>query len=111
MPRRYWYVLLTYVLMQLSTLVFALTAHTIFHIETIHASIYWNIFSFVVGLIIIFFLLKHDVREERLSSKLSFGMLILWIFGGFWIAYFAQAFSVIIELFVLNAYVVSVNND
>src|SRR5690625_3051723 len=111
MPKRYWYVLLTYVLMQLSTLVFAVVAHTIFHINTIEPSIYWNIISFIIALIVIFILLKQDIKEEKLSSHLPLSILILWMFGGFWLAYFTQAISVMIELFVLKVEIGSENTD
>src|SRR5690625_442850 len=97
--------------MQLSILVFAPLIHFFFSVDMLTASIYWNIISFIIGTIIVLALMRKDFILEIHSSKMSFGRIVLWIFIGFWLAYFAQAISVVIEFYVLKIDVGSENTD
>lgn len=110
-PRRYWFVLFTYIVMQLSIFVFAPLIHIMFGVDKITASIYWNIISFIIGTIIVLSLLRKDFILESHSSKTSIGKMLFWIFIGFWLAWFAQAISVVIEFYVLKIDVGSKNTD
>jgi len=110
-PKRYWFVLLTYIVMQLSILVFAPLIHFFFSVDMLTASIYWNIISFILGTIIVLALMRKDFILESQFSNTSFGRILLWIFVGFWMAYFAQAISVMIEFYVLKIDVGSENTD
>lgn len=110
MPKRYWYVFLTYFIVQFSVFLMGPVLYKVFPIDEQFAYIYWNIFSFIVGAIIVLSLMKQDFEEER-STQTSIWMILLWIFAGFWMAYFAQIFSVLIEVYVLKIPVGSENTD
>src|SRR5690625_2904737 len=97
--------------MQLSILVFAPLIHFFFSVDMLTASIYWNIISFILGTIIVLDLMRKDFILESQFSNTSFGRILLWIFVGFWMAYFAQAISVMIEFYVLKIDVGSENTD
>src|SRR5690625_7308593 len=55
--------------------------------------------------------MRKDFILESQFSNTSFGRILLWIFVGFWMAYFAQAISVMIEFYVLKIDVGSENTD
>jgi len=110
-PKRYWFVLLTYIIMQLSVFIFAPLIHFIFSVDMVVASIYWNIISFIVCTIIVLAIIRKDLVLESKFSKTSFGGIILWIFLGFWMAYIAQAIAVMIEFHLLKIDVGSENTD
>lgn len=110
MPRRYWLVILTYMVVQFSVFVMGPVLYAVFPIDENTAFIYWNIFSFVVGTIIVLSMMRVDFEKERLH-KTSGWMIALWVFAGFWMAYFAQIASVLIEIYVLEIPVGSENTD
>ena len=110
-PKRYWFVLLTYIIMQLSVFIFAPLIHFIFSVDMVVASIYWNIISFIIGTVIVLAIIRKDLVLESQFSKTSFGGIILWIFLGFWMAYIAQAIAVMIEFHLLKIDVGSENTD
>lgn len=110
-PKRYWFVLLTYILVQLSTLIFVPLIHIVFNIDIIVASIYWYITSFIIGAIIIILIMRIDFKLEKDNSDISLGKILLWIFIGFWMALFAQVIATLIEISVFNIEVGSENTD
>lgn len=110
MPKRYWYVILTYVIVQFSVFLMGPVMYAVFPIDESTAYIYWNIFSFVVGTIVVLSLMRKDFEDER-KERTSIWMILLWIFAGFWMAYFAQVISVLIEVYVLKIPVGSENTD
>ena len=55
MPKKYWYVILTYVLAQLSGIIVGPIVKVL-NIDLLNASVAWSIISFVLALIIIMYL-------------------------------------------------------
>lgn len=101
MPKRYWYVILTYLLMQLSGVPAAPVIMSLdVNIEL--AMVYWSVFSFLAGLVIILYLLREDIKEGSAPGASGFGGIVLWSVLGLFLAYFSQILSSLIEIFVLN---------
>lgn len=105
LAKRYWWVIITYMIMQFSVLVVielakALTSLTIEELSVL--SIYWNIFSFIVGLVIVLWLLRQDMAKNQLRASTDMGKIILWSVLGFFIAYITQIVVGLFELTVLE---------
>ncbi len=111
LPKRYWFVLLTYILVQLSTLIFAPLIHIMFKIDIIEASIYWYIISFTIGAIIIVMFMRRDFQLEKKSSQSSLNRILLWMFIGFWMALFAQVIASLVEISIFKIELGSENTD
>ncbi|HET7580860.1 MAG TPA: type II CAAX endopeptidase family protein [Bacillales bacterium] len=97
MPKRYWWVLATYVIMQLSGLVGVLPfLYEGFTKE--QAAVIWSLISFISALIVILILLRKDMKASyRDVDRASVDQSILWGFLGILIAFGAQLVSGVIE--------------
>lgn len=101
MKKHYWFILLTYMLMQLS----GVAGISLFHYLDIGATqverfAYWTIFSFTLAFIIILFLLRKERNNESLlrGEPSSVGVSVGWAIGGFFLAIFAQSLAANIEI-------------
>jgi membrane protease YdiL (CAAX protease family) len=101
MKKHYWFILLTYMLMQLS----GVAGISLFHYLDIGATqverfAYWTIFSFTLAFIIILFLLRKERNNESLlrGEPSSVGASVGWAIGGFFLAIFAQSLAANIEI-------------
>lgn len=105
MKKHYWFILLTYMLMQLSGAV-GISILTYFDIGStpIDRFAYWTIFSFALALIIILFLLRKERRDERDlgGEPSSIAVSIGWAIGGFFLAIFAQGLAANIEVYLFD---------
>ncbi|WP_138420874.1 CPBP family intramembrane glutamic endopeptidase [Aquibacillus sediminis] len=101
MPKKYWYVIITYIIAQLSGLVVA-PIIKVLNVDPFTASVSWNVISFVAALLVTMYLLRDEIRQvcKRGATKIS--NVLLWSFLGIFLAYFAQIGSIIIETFVLG---------
>lgn len=102
MTRRYWYVILTYIIVQFSGLLFVPLLYFTLSISQQNAAVYWTIFSFIIGLAIVLLLMKPDMKMIQERNAASMGNVILWSVIGVFMAYFAQAIAVTIETSVFN---------
>lgn len=59
--------------------------------------IYWSISSFILGLIIVLFIMKPDMQLGSPRSASTIGEIVLWSVTGVFMAFFAQAAAVYIE--------------
>lgn len=94
MPRRYWLVILTYILMQYSALLFIGS--------DVDVIIYWTIFSFGLALIIVLLLMRPDMKTGSARDASGAGQIILWSFLGLFMAYFGQGLAALIEMEILG---------
>lgn len=63
----------------------------------------WTVFSFIVGFIIILFLLRQDMRERRLvRDRSTRSEAIVWSIAGIFMAFAAQYIAAIIEITVFG---------
>jgi len=109
LKRRYWYIIITYVLMQLSSiggvpLLLSLGVGANAENNTIAAytaSGHWAVISFSVALVIILFLLRDDLKHQH-RDQASIPVSIMWAIAGFFLAFVAQAVAMAIELHILG---------
>lgn len=105
MKKEYWFVILTYLAVQFSGLLglpFFMYLGKMFGIEEdllVAKSIaYWSVFSFAIGLLLILFFLRHDMKEnERIHKKAPISISIIWAMIGVPLAFTAQIIAVYIE--------------
>lgn len=97
MPRRYWYVILTYIFMQVSGLIVSLALITFTPDIYTEGVIYWTLISFVLALVIILKLMKPDMAMQRDNEAIGVGGMIIWSVVGVFMALFAQGLAVVIE--------------
>lgn len=97
-PKRYWFVILTFILMQLIVLAIAPLLYFIFGLEEIDAAVYAYVMSFIIGMIIIVFLMRRDLKEESKNHPISFGKIVGWSIIGVFLAWISQAIAVSIEI-------------
>ncbi|MGV3465335.1 MAG: CPBP family intramembrane glutamic endopeptidase [Heyndrickxia sp.] len=107
MKKEYGYILITYIVMQLSGIIgvplVLMIGIKAFHISSnkmqVLASPYWIVISFIIALIIVLLILKraeYNQREER-TTQLPLGRSLGWAIGGIFLAFFAQYIAAIIE--------------
>ncbi|RBW67580.1 CPBP family intramembrane glutamic endopeptidase [Bacillus taeanensis] len=104
MQKKYWWILTTYILMQLSSLVGMPVLINLEVTNSIEETIaVWSMISFTTGLIIILALLKNtgDYPFKR-SEKASPAQAAGWAIFGIFLAYMAQALAVTIEMNVFG---------
>ncbi|MBO8157242.1 MAG: CPBP family intramembrane metalloprotease [Bacillaceae bacterium] len=100
MPKRYWYVILTYIIVQFSSII-GIPLLMLFQVPEEHLVSTWVIISFTIGVLVTLYLLKPDmVRYERTSSHAK--TIILWSVLGIFMALFAQAIAANIEWFLFD---------
>lgn len=106
MKKAYWFVIITYLAMQLSSFigvpifVYILSAlgSTTDRMALNKAIAYWSVFSFFLALLLILFFMRHDLKEEALArDKASLPISIAWAVSGIFLALFAQSLASMIE--------------
>lgn len=102
MTRRYWYVILTYIIVQFSGEVGAMLFENIFSIPLIDALVYWLVFSFAVGTAITLYLVWPEFKMESTRDAATGSGILKWAIGGLFMAYFAQYVAALIQIFVLG---------
>ncbi|WP_461202829.1 lysostaphin resistance A-like protein [Anoxybacillus sp. TBDG-1] len=109
MEKRYWYVIITYIAMQLSSLIgVPLLAHSGFinasnkEIAFSIASGYWAVISFSIALLLVLYFMKEDMKYSYDRHRASIGASIFWTIGGFFLALFAQGIAANIEMHVFG---------
>jgi uncharacterized protein len=102
LPKRYWLVILTYIIAQLSGGIFIPILRQFFPQHELEVSIYYMIASFVIGLIVILFLMKPDMVPNQTRNRPPSEQIVLWSILGVFMAYFAQAMAGVIETKILG---------
>ncbi|WP_018923649.1 CPBP family intramembrane glutamic endopeptidase [Salsuginibacillus kocurii] len=98
MNKRYWWIIVVYVLMHLSGIIGLPLLMVGFGYDELQSVVVWTLFSFLAALVIISLLLLPDRHEARLNDdKAGPGSTVLWIVLGFFMAVFAQYLAVILE--------------
>ncbi|KAB8125701.1 CPBP family intramembrane metalloprotease [Gracilibacillus oryzae] len=101
MPKKYIYVIATYVLMQLSSyLVIPLEKNL--DIDPIILTVSWSIATFLIALAVSCYLLRDEIRSFFQSEDKSIGQIILWSVLGFFLVIIAQNVSGLIERYVFG---------
>ncbi|WP_079525675.1 CPBP family intramembrane glutamic endopeptidase [Halobacillus hunanensis] len=98
MPKRYWLIILTYVITQLSAIVGMPLVVFAFGLSRSDAIAVWSVISFTVATIIMLGLLKKDMKQASLREDGSGpGKIILWSILGVFLALFSQGIAALIE--------------
>jgi uncharacterized protein len=88
--------------MQYSVYLGAPLFYAILPVSGSEASIYWSVFSFILGLVIVLFLMKPDMQMQPERDASPAGKVITWSILGIFMAYFAQALAVMIEIAIFD---------
>ncbi|HET7616026.1 MAG TPA: type II CAAX endopeptidase family protein [Bacillales bacterium] len=97
MPKRYWWVIATYVLMQLSAFL-GIPLLLIAGFAKTQSEVLWSMVSFLGAFVVILMLLREDMKKSNLSRhRASVDESILWMFIGVLLAFAAQIVSGMIE--------------
>lgn len=102
MAKRYWHVIITYIIMQFSGLVFVPLLYLLTPLGHTQAGIYWSIFSFITALAIVLLLLRPDMKITPHRHAASAGEIVLWSIAGLFMAYLANYAATMIETYVLG---------
>lgn len=101
-PKRYWFTLLTYVLMQLSAFVTIPVLSLIFKLGPIDALVYSQLLAFILATIISLLILRKDIINELRNNNSTFGKIIGWSIIGVFMAFIAQFITGSIEMYLLK---------
>ncbi|MFC7063230.1 CPBP family intramembrane glutamic endopeptidase [Halobacillus seohaensis] len=102
MPKRYWFIILAYVIAQLSSLV-GVPLLYVFGLSESDAIAIWSIISFSIATIVILRLLKPDMKQAQTrGDRSSAGKIALWSVLGVFMALFAQGIAAVIETELLG---------
>ncbi|UJL47121.1 CPBP family intramembrane metalloprotease [Virgibacillus sp. NKC19-16] len=102
MPKRYWWVILTYLIMQFSGVIFAPILYLVLPISEFDAVIYWSIISFALALVVVLFLLRPDMKTGNSREAAPIGAMIGWSIIGVFMAFLAQGLAATIEIELLG---------
>ncbi|GAB2552818.1 CPBP family intramembrane glutamic endopeptidase [Gracilibacillus alcaliphilus] len=100
MSKKYIYVIVTYVVMQFSSL---LALPFLPFIEDRHAfSVGWSVSTFALALLVCIYLLRDEVKDFFQMRNKKIGSIVLWSVLGFIMVMVAQYVAVFIEMLVLR---------
>lgn len=103
MPKRYWYVILTYLAMQLSGIPVVIIIRALnLDMNLNMVSVVWSVFSFSLGLIIVLYLLREDMKKKSPRDAAGVSGIVGWGILGLIMAYASQIITSLIERFVLK---------
>nr|WP_100012598.1 type II CAAX endopeptidase family protein [Lentibacillus sediminis] len=102
MPSRYWWVILTYILMQLLSVIFAPVIYLLFPVEELQAQVYSMILSFLLATVVTLMLIRPDMKMQPMREAASTTMMVAWSILGVIMAFFAQGIASLIEIEVLG---------
>lgn len=66
------------------------------------AVIYWSILSFILGLLIILWIMKPDMQMRHARDAAPMSSMVLWSILGVFMAFIAQGVAVAIEVYVFG---------
>ncbi|CAL8901705.1 CPBP family intramembrane glutamic endopeptidase [Bacillus pumilus] len=110
MKKQYWYIILTYILVQVSAIPYVFIMKWLGYIQTpmtqaelSKLSGTWTIISFCVGLIIILLILRTVPKASlRNEAPAPVGAAIAWIIGGFFLSLLTQSIAGMIEQYAFG---------
>jgi uncharacterized protein len=104
LPARYWFVILTYIVMQLSA--FLLVPFVPWMddrgLDLATVSYWWSLITFLLAVVIVCFMLRKEMRAPAVRSATGPGMTIVWIIIGFFGAYAGQVIAGLIETYAFG---------
>lgn len=103
MKKQYWWIIITYIIMQLSSYIGVPLFYELgvgvdenLNAGLFQAQAYWSITSFTAAFVIILFLLRHERKNNVRIEKASFGESAIWaVFGVFLAFSFKQSLAIL----------------
>ena len=111
MTKRYWWILITYIITQFSVLAIGPILYVLTPLDGFEANIYGNILGFILGLIAMLLILKPEMKSNQVRGASTIGETIMWSILGVFMALFAQTIAGMIEIYVLNIKTTSENTQ
>ena len=111
MTKRYWWVLITYIITQLSVFIFAPIIYKFSSLDEIQASTYGNILGFIAGLIAILLILRPEMKLRSADDAATPSQTVLWSILGVFMALISQVIASNIEIYVLGIKTTSENTE
>ncbi len=110
MPKRYWYVIVTYIIGLFSINV-GVPILLLFGApkDPFVLSGVWSLISFPIMLILTLYFLKPDMKKETRTEPSNIGQIILWTIFGFFLVILAQTIAGNIEIHVFGVDIESQN--
>lgn len=104
MTKRYWWVIITYIIMQGSAFLVLPIAKelSLDRDALLTLSINWSIYSFIIGLIIVLFLMKQDMKKGSDRDAAPVLQAVIWSILGVFMAFIAQGIAGAIEEYVFG---------
>ena len=102
MAKNYWYVILTYVIVQFSGELGVPLLENVFSLAQFDAAVYWMVFSFAAGTAVTLYLVWPEFKMESTRDAANGSAIFKWSIGGLFLAYFAQYIAAAIQIFVLG---------
>ncbi|MCL6587160.1 MAG: CPBP family intramembrane metalloprotease [Anoxybacillus sp.] len=102
MKRQYWYIIIAYIIMQLSGIL-GVPLLRLFDIggqsstATEAASGYWAVISFTLTLFLVLFWLRDEIKQRHMRNHAPLFIAWMWAIGGFFLALIAQGIAANIE--------------
>ncbi|CAH0347681.1 type II CAAX endopeptidase family protein [Bacillus sp. CECT 9360] len=103
MRREYWFVIITYIVMQLSTIIGVPILEGArmalgYPPDLVRSGGYWIIFSFFIALVLVLFFMRKDMKENiDARNQASIPSSVGWAIAGIFLALFAQSIAGAIE--------------
>lgn len=97
-PKRYWFVFLIYVLMLIMTAIVPVVLYFGIGTDPLEAALYSNVVGFIIGPILVLFIMRQDMNHEKITHPISAGRIIGWTALGVLLAWIVQALAVTIEI-------------
>lgn len=98
MTKRYWWVLITYIVAQFSVIAIAPILYRFSALGEFEAVIYGNVIGFTLGLIVVLIILKPEMMKPSVPGAADIPTVILWTIIGIFMAFAAQIISANIEI-------------
>lgn len=111
MTKRYWWVLITYIITQFSVIAIAPILYIITPLDRFESSIYGNILGFILGLIAVLIILKPEMKANQVRDASTITETIMWSILGVFMALFAQTIAGMIEVHILGIKTTSQNTQ
>ncbi|WP_121640647.1 CPBP family intramembrane glutamic endopeptidase [Virgibacillus sp. Bac330] len=103
MPKRYWWVIISYIITQFSVILTGSIVYSAFPVSKLEASIYGGVISFLLGLIVVLLLMRSDMKQGlQQRDGASIWGIITWSILGTFMAIFSQGIANFIQIALLG---------
>lgn len=102
MPRRYIYLIVTYVLMHLSSFLAIPFMLSLDKSQIIYFTVFWQVGAFLIAFLVMLYFLRSEIKDFFALERKRVGNIVLWSVLGFFLAMIAQFAAILIQTFVLK---------